>query len=303
MGIKARTTSILPILPWLALLMFMPGGLCSAAPTPTANDSPTTRIVSLVPNLTEIAFALGADEQIAGVSDFCHFPAEARSRPRVGGLINPNLEAVIRLRPDVVLLYRSQADFAARLKKLGIRSELFTVDRLADLYAAIDRLGTETGRTTTAAKMTSDIRKGLDALQPENKSTAPVSGVIVVSRDPAGLRSMYQASAKNFLGELYEIVGGKLAINGGPPITTEEVIRANPTLIIDMSYAASVTPGNPANELLNPYSFPGPWARLNTVSAVQTGFVIKWADPHALLLGPGVVDTARKMKALLPHSD
>src|SRR5690606_16860763 len=106
--------------------------------------------------------------------------------------------------------------------------------------------------------------------------SAPVSGVVVVSRDPAGLRSMYQASTENFLGELFEIVGGKLAIGGGPPITAEEVIRANPDIIIDMSYAASVSAANPAGEQFNPYSFSGPWSRLNTVKAVQMGAIIKW---------------------------
>lgn len=298
---KKYIASLSSLAHWLVLVVIVIGSACFAAPA--APDSSTTRIVSLVPNLTEIAFALGAGKQIVGVSDFCQYPDEARSRTRVGGLINPNLEAVIRLRPDVVLLYRSQSDFAARLKKLGIRSELFTVDRLADLYSSIGRLGRETGQMTAAAGMARDIRSGLDALRPNTQTSGPISGIVVVSRDPAGLRSMYQASAENFLGELYEIVGGKLAIDGGPPITAEEVIRANPAIIIDMSYAASVPADNPASEQLNPYSFPGPWARLNTVSAVQTGFIIKWADPHALLLGPGVVDTARKMKALLPHSN
>jgi iron complex transport system substrate-binding protein len=272
------------------------------AQTAASEDGPTTRIVSLVPNLTEIAFTLGAGNQVVGVSDYCFYPDEARSRPKVGGLINPNTEAVMRLRPDVVLLYRSQAEFAGRLRQLGIRSEMFTVDTLADLYNAVDRLGAETGNTTAAAQLTSRIKTGLAALRPDRAETSSglsVSGLLIVSRDPAGLRNLYQASQSNFLGELFEIAGGRLAIPQHPPVTTEAVIRANPAIIIDFSYAASAEPGV---STAGPEPFPGPWARLNTIPAVQTGAVYKWDDPHALLLGPGVVDTAKKMKLLLePH--
>ena len=89
------------------------GGWAMAAPAFTVVD-PTgrtvslpaapRRIVSLVPSVTEILFALGAEERLVGVTDFCDFPAAARRKPRVGGMVAPSLEAIVALRPDLVAL-------------------------------------------------------------------------------------------------------------------------------------------------------------------------------------------------------
>ncbi len=269
---------------------------------PAAADSPpdesTTHIVSLVPNLTELSFALGAGNQVVGVSDFCRYPTEALTRPSVGGLVNPGLEATLRLRPTVVLLYRSQTDFATRLRQLGVATELFQVDTIADMYSAIGRLGIVAGKTTEAAALAGNIQAGLEQVRRESAPTvgdaipAP-AGIVIVSRDPAGLRSMYQASAGNFLGELFQIAGGRLAISGSSAVSREEIIRANPSLIIDMSSGEVSEKATPPNRSL------GPWAELSTVGAVKSGQAYHWKNAHAKLLGPSVVDTAREMKRLV----
>lgn len=286
------------------------GGRASARATTSSAVEPatagasaaTTRVVSLVPNLTEIAFAVGAGDQVVGVSDFCLFPPEARQRPSVGGLINPNLEAVLRLQPDVVFLYRSQRDFAARLSQLGVRSQLLQTDTLADFYNAVEIIGKETGETTRAERLITGVRAGLDRLRQGKPSDQRPKGIVIVSRDRATLRSMYQASSGTFLGELFVIAGGRLAVPEGAPISMEAIIRANPDIIIDFSTAGSddattTTAINP-----EPFPAPSPWALLTTVRAVQTGAVYRWTDPHALLLGPGVVDTAKKMQQILPEN-
>ena len=65
--------------------------------------APPARIVSLVPSVTEVLFALGAEARLVGVTDFCDYPPAARAKPSVGGMVNPNLEAIVSLRPDVVI--------------------------------------------------------------------------------------------------------------------------------------------------------------------------------------------------------
>lgn len=271
--------------------------------TTTEANHATTRVVSLVPNVTEIAFALGAGGQMVGVSDYCLYPPEARRLPRVGGLMNPSLETVVRLRPDVVFLFRSQADFATRLRALGIKSELFAVDSLAELYTAVEQVGALTGHTSEAAKLAGSIRSDLDGLRPAGDGDATttggagmVRGVLIVSRDPAGLRNMYQAT---FLGELFELAGGKLALPGRTAVSVEEIIRADPDVIIDFSYGESSGVENQKG----PAKLMGPWGRLSTLSAVKSGRVYGWSDPHVLLLGPGVVDTARQMKELIRQAE
>lgn len=277
-------------------IVLLTAPICCRAAAP---DHQTTRIVSLVPNLTELTFALGAGSQIVGVSDFCRYPAEAKQRPSVGGLVNPGLEATLRLRPDVVFLYRSQTEFAGRLRQLGIKSELFQVDTLADLDAAIMRVGLVTGMTSASAALNLDIRRGLAQIRGQttagsNPSAAPpVPGLLIVSRDKGNLREMYQASEDNFLGELFKIAGGEIAVTGGAPVSREKVLRANPQVIIDMSS------GEEAATATAPSRTTRPWEELSTVAAVKSGQVYQWPDSHAMLLGPGVVTTALQMQKLL----
>ncbi len=294
--IKLLPMKLLRVWTVLVALWAFASALPAAADPPP--DKSTTRIVSLVPSLTELAFTLGAGDQVVGVSDYCHYPAEATSRPSVGGLVNPGLEATLRLRPTIVLLYRSQTDFASRLRQLGIDSELYQVDALSDMYDAIGHLGAVTGKTSAAATLATDIKSALEKVKQENASAgdtqaSAVPGIVVVSRDPAGLRGMYQAAAGNFLGELFEIAGGRLVVSGGAAITREEIIRANPSIIIDMSGGdTNANAGTPRPNV-------GPWAELTTVRAVQSGQVYQWNNTHAMLLGPSVVNTVRQMKRMV----
>lgn len=283
---------------WLAYIVYV---LFGGGPAAAAEE--TTRIVSLVPNLTELAFHIDAGNQVVGVSDFCEFPPEAKTRPSVGGLVNPSLEGVLALRPTVVLLYRSQQDFANKLAQLGIRAELFQVDTLSDLYAAIDRLGTETGKTTAATELVAEIRGDLESVRRAAAGRPPVPGIIVVSRDPAGLRSIYQAGQANFLGELFEIAGGKVAVPGSAAISTEDIIRADPALIIDFSSSEFTAPNGKTVSLTSaPFREPGPWEQLSTVSAVRNDDVYLWSNPHALLLGPSVGNTADRFQSMLKRA-
>jgi iron complex transport system substrate-binding protein len=287
----------------LAVFVCFRPSLLDAAP---GQDTATTRIVSLVPNVTELLFAIDAGMQVVGVSDFCRYPSEAAKRPKVGGLINPSLEQVLRLRPGVVLLYRSQQDFAARLTSLGIATEMFQVDTLADLDAAIYRLGAITGETKAADRLASEIRISLQAVRDSaSPSNNHVKGLVIVSRDPAGLKNMYQAGISNFIGELFELAGGKIAIEGGAAVSREQIIRADPQLIIDMSGSASdQTEGKDTSTSgLAPVRRVGPWQEINTVPAVKSGHVYSWEDPHAMLLGPSVINTAEILQRLVKSSD
>src|SRR5439155_1506554 len=80
------------------------------------------RIVSLVPSVTEILYALGAEERLVGVTDFCDYPPAARQRPSVGGMVNPNLEAIVALKPDLVIATTegNGEETFAQLRRLGI---------------------------------------------------------------------------------------------------------------------------------------------------------------------------------------
>ncbi|RMG67943.1 MAG: hypothetical protein D6710_10775, partial [Nitrospirae bacterium] len=85
------------------------------------------RIISLAPSITEILFSLGLGDRVVGVTNFCDYPKEALKRPKIGGMTNPSLEAIVRLRPDIVVLTTdgNPGEIEERLKGLGIMTFVF----------------------------------------------------------------------------------------------------------------------------------------------------------------------------------
>lgn len=119
---------------------------CSFSSSARAGETPQ-RIISLAPNMTEILFALGLGSRIVGVTSFCDYPAEAKRKPKVGGMSNPSLEAVISLKPDVVVMTidGNPREFEERLRSLGIKTYVFRASRLRELPKGIRDLGKALG--------------------------------------------------------------------------------------------------------------------------------------------------------------
>ncbi len=113
------------------------------------------RIVSLVPSATELIFALGGQDRLVGVTDFCDWPAEARLKPSVGGMISPSLETIVTLRPDVVIATDSgnRQETFTQLERLGIPVFLIHANRLAAVRDVTTRLGVLTGRETAVGAL------------------------------------------------------------------------------------------------------------------------------------------------------
>jgi iron complex transport system substrate-binding protein len=121
------------------------------------------RIVSLAPSVTEMLFALGVGDRVVGVTDFCNYPPEARQKPKMGGMSNPSLEAVVSARPDLVVLTTdgNPKEFELRLEKLGIRTHVMTERRMEELPAAIRSMGRLVGAEERAERLAVDAEKRL----------------------------------------------------------------------------------------------------------------------------------------------
>ena len=109
----------------------------------SASAEPPKRIISLAPSTTELLFAMGLGDRIVGVTSFCDYPEEAKKKPKIGGMSNPSLEAVLSSRPDIVVMTTdgNQKEFAERLRSLKIRTYVFRATRLADLPQGIRDMG------------------------------------------------------------------------------------------------------------------------------------------------------------------
>lgn len=125
-----------------------------------------TRLVSLAPSLTEILFALGLGDRVVGVSENCDFPAEARTKPRVGGIANPSFEAIVGLRPDLVLatLEGNLEAHVRTLEGLGLPVYVVRPVDFATVLEAVERVGRLLGKEAESTRLAGEMRRRADGI-------------------------------------------------------------------------------------------------------------------------------------------
>ncbi len=214
--------------------------LCACSPKTSAPERPSTpRIISLAPALTSILFGLGLGPQVVGVTRFCDDPPEAQTRAIVGGFSNPDLEAILSLRPTLVIGGRNPVTAALvnRLDERGVASLLLPQDTLESTYAAITAIGKATSVSEAALALSettrSRVRVAAEAATPGLKGRRVL---LVYGRRPlvvAG-RGSYGDELLNLVGAVNVAAGLTVAY---PEITAEEVLRLSPELVIDADMA------------------------------------------------------------------
>jgi iron complex transport system substrate-binding protein len=134
---------------------------------------PPNRIISLAPNLTEILFEMGLGDKIVGVTNFCDYPEDAKGKPKIGGMYNPSMEAVVSLRPDMVIMTTdgNLKQFEERLRSLGIRTYVFRARRLTELPQGIRDMGSTLGLKERANALASEIDIAFNRFRPENQKS------------------------------------------------------------------------------------------------------------------------------------
>jgi iron complex transport system substrate-binding protein len=264
-----------------------------------AAAEPPRRIVSTSPSITETLFALGLGDRIVGVSRFCRYPPTVATLPRVGTFLNPDVEAIARLSPDLVAVHGSSHDVEGRLAALQLRS--VTVERggLASIYAAIRGLGEAAGVSVNATALVGQIQARLAGLREKTATLPHPKVLLILGRRPGTLSDIVAVGRDSYLNELIEIAGGVnvLAAAGLPEyprISLETVIRLQPDVLIDTA-GMGETPeerersGRAAQEL---------WRGNALVAATRMRIHTKTTD--ALVVpGPRVVETAEWLTALL----
>ena len=194
------------------------------------------RIVSMAPNLTEILFALGLEDKIVAVTLHCNYPPAAAGKPKIGTFWQPNIEAVIaaKLTLVVTLGFEQQKNLAERLRRIGYNCLTINIEKVSELFEAIDRIGTATGKQREANQLVSGIQKKLNGLTALVGTRDKVRVLWVVQREPLRV-----AGRDTFVNEMIELAGGENAIGPTvykyPPIGAEQVIASGAEVIIEPS--------------------------------------------------------------------
>ena len=194
--------------------------------------TPATRVVSLVPATTEILFAIGAGPSMVGRTRWDDYPAEASQVPDVGDGINPNIEAIVGQRPDLVVMYHSgsNAGAAQRLRQLGIVTVRLSVDRLADVSRIARILGDLTGRREQGDSVAEATEEGLAQVSLPPDSTGPRILIVAWDQPPMAI------GGGSFLSELVQRAGavnifGDLTAPSAQ-ISIEAVVARNPDALL-----------------------------------------------------------------------
>jgi iron complex transport system substrate-binding protein len=200
-----------------------------------AQAAPPQRVISLNPSLTAMAIELGAAAQLVGVDDFSarQEPAAAHL-PRVGGLYDPSLEAVLALKPDLVMLVPSaeQRGFQRQLAALGIARLVTDPVSYDDVLATIRAVGEKLGRAQEASALVAKLAAARARAQEASAGRAPVRALLVLQRDP-----LFVAGAGTFVDDMLRASGAdNLGAQLGrkwPRASREWLLAQRPALIID----------------------------------------------------------------------
>jgi len=192
------------------------------------------RIISMAPNLTEILFALGLGEKIVGVTLNSDYPPAATKKPKIGTFWQPNIEAVIAAKPDLVITlgFDQQRTIALRLKRIGYNSLTLNIEKVSELFEAIEKIGTATARQDQAKKLVGDMREKLGNLSASLGRSGKVRVLWIVQRQPLRV-----AGRNTFINELIEMASGENAIGPTmhkyPPVGAELVYACGADVIIE----------------------------------------------------------------------
>jgi iron complex transport system substrate-binding protein len=265
------------------------------AATPARAQAPT-RVVSLVPALTEMVFAIGAGERVVAVSSYDEDPPEVKALPRVGALLDPDVERIIALRADLVLLYGSQTDLMTQLKRASIPYYEYRHGGLATVTTTMRDLGRRLNRTGDAERLAADIERRLDALRQRTSKLSKPRVMLVFARERGSLRNIYASGGRGFLHDMLEAAGG---INVFADIQAESVqasseliLARRPDVILELRSTDIPSRADEAKEM-------DAWRTLASIPAVRTGRLRFLPGRTYVVPGPKVADGAEAMFRLL----
>lgn len=264
-----------------------------------ANTPKAMRIVSMAPSLTELAFDMGLGDRVVGVSDFATWPPEELAdKKRVGGLVNPNLEVIVSLRPDLLLTVPSNTAVHKLAERQKIKALIQPTDTLQQVFEGYEAIAKAAGEPQLGAKHSKALRQKLDAqkVTPENKEGRP-KVLLVIGRKPGTLEGIYAAGPGSFLDELTQLVGGRNALPGGdnkwPSISKEYLLANPPDIIIEFDARKDAKPDPEHKEVRQV------WSKMKTLEAVKKGRIYRLAGDHLLLPGPRVEQTAKDLRGAI----
>lgn len=255
-----------------------------------AGGTPPKRVISLVPAVTEMVFAIGAGDQVVGVSSFDHYPPAVETRTRVGALIDPDFERILSLKPDFVIVYGSQKDLMTRLTAVHVPFFSYVHAGLADIPVTMRELGARLGHAAEAERVTSALERDVAAVRAQYANGEHPKTALIMSREGGSLRGIFASGGYGFLHDMLVAAGARDAFDDikreGLQVSIEMLLSRAPDVILEVRPTEQWTPAQLEAER-------APWRTLSSLPAVRDNRIVELADDAALVPGPRVAEGIR----------
>lgn len=273
--------------------------LVAAAAIVRAQNAPPRRIISLVPATSEMLFAMGGGTRLAGVSNYDRYPPEVEKLPHVGGLLDPNVEQILALKPDLVIVYETQTDLRRQLERARVPVFPYVHRGLPDITQTMRALGERVGLKAAADTAAAAIERQLAAVRARVAGHPRPRTLLVFGRERGSLRNVDASGGYGFLHDVLEIAGGSNVLGDlqrqSVVMSTEMILTRAPDAIVELHYGASLAPARLADER-------GVWNTLPSLPAVKTGRVYLLVGDEFVVPGPRIVTAAERFARAL-HPD
>ena len=208
---------------------------------PIAVRGAASRVISIIPATTEMLFAMGAGDRLIAVGSYDRFPPQVEKLPRVGALLDPDVERILSMRPDLVILYGTQTDLRTQLDRAGIPYYAYMHRGLADITATIRSLGARVGVAGQADTLATQIEKRLADIRARVAKGPKPRTLLVFGREKGTLAGIDASGGEGFLHDMLETAGGTDVLGDlkrqSVMMSTEMLLSRAPDVIIELRYA------------------------------------------------------------------
>jgi iron complex transport system substrate-binding protein len=277
-------------------------GAAAGISTPAASApqaAPPRRIVSLIPATTEMLFLIGAGDRIVGVSNYDRYPPEVSRLRKVGGLLDPDVETLLALKPDLVIVYETQTDLKRQLERAQVPMYSYSHRGLVDITATIRALGARTGMKAGADAAAARIEAQLADIGRRVAGRPKPSTLLVFGREEGTLRRILASAGYGFLHDILELAGGTDVLSDlrkqSVEMSTEMILTRRPEVIVELHYGDSLKSSALEAERRV-------WNALPALPAVRNQRVYLLTGDEFVVPGPRIVVAAERFARTL-HPD
>jgi iron complex transport system substrate-binding protein len=249
-------------------------------------------VVTTTPSSTELVAAAGGAGRIVGIDRFSDYPPQVVGLPVIGDFMSPSVEAILQLRPDLVVLDKVQTRTAAALAQGGVRTLVLEMHTVEDVLEGLSAAGRALGTEREAGAARAAIEREVAAVRGRGRARARrPRALMIVDRELGALRGLVAAGPGSYLDQLLAMVGGENVLSGAstryPNIAPETVIEARPDVILDAVHTKDAAAAR------------RDWGQLERVPAVAGKRVHILVDTYYKSPGPRLVLALRGLEAML----